>query len=132
MRVERALKDGAPLVMHETVQHPPKKGMPRRRSKATPVLLTDASCVAECLAFSDSVMRIPGARHIGQATGTDSVYLAPRKLELPSKLATLSLPQAVLRGRKRAHATPLVPVSTHAGPMSDNTKVRAWALANLR
>lgn len=120
------------LALHETVQHPPKKGMPRRRSSATPVLLTDASCVAECLAFADSILLIPGARHIGQATGTDSVYLSPRKLELPSKLATLSFPQAVLCGRKRAHGAPLVPVSTHAGPMSDDDKVRAWALANLR
>lgn len=132
LRIERALKEGAPLALHETVQHPPKKGMPRRRSSATPVLLTDASCVAECLAFADSILRIAGARHIGQATGIDSVYLSPRKLELPSKLATLSFPQAVLRGRKRAHGAALLPVSTHAGPMSDNDKVRAWALANLR
>ena len=33
LRMERAIKDGAPLVMHETVQHPPKKGSSRISGK---------------------------------------------------------------------------------------------------
>lgn len=79
-----------------------------RRFDAKVALLTDAECVSACLDFADIVLRVPGAVHAGQTTGSDSVYMVSSRSLMPSGNA-LFMPVKVWRNRTRGNNQPLVP-----------------------
>lgn len=79
-----------------------------RRFDGRVVLLTDRDCVSACLDFADVVLRVPGAVHVGETTGADSVYMVGSRSRLPSG-NHLRLPVKVWRGRTRGNNEPLIP-----------------------
>ena len=71
-------------------------------------LLTDGNCVSACLDFADLVRAVPGAIHLGETTGFDSVYIDVGEIRLPSG-NSLVLPLKVWRNRLRGNDQPWVP-----------------------
>ncbi len=93
-------------------------------------LLTDGSCYSACLDFADRVRAVPGAIHLGETTGFDSVYLDIGWLPLPSGNA-LVLPLKVWRNRPRGNDQPWVPQVPLKVTGIDDARVRAEVLAAL-
>lgn len=79
-----------------------------RRSPAAVALLTDSDCVSACLDFADIVLQVPGAVHMGESTGADSVYMVGSVARMPSGNA-LRVPVKVWRNRPRGNNEPYVP-----------------------
>lgn len=71
-------------------------------------LLTDGNCFSACLDFADRVRAVPGAIHLGETTGFDSVYIDIGAIKLPSG-NSLVLPLKVWRNRMRGNDQPWVP-----------------------
>ncbi|MFL6657415.1 MAG: S41 family peptidase [Massilia sp.] len=101
-------------------------------SQARAVLVTDSNCVSSCLDFADAVRALPGAVHLGQTTGADTLYMDVRTVDLPSALGTLTFAQKVYRGRQRGNNQPWVPSRQYPGPIADTEQVKAWVLQQLR
>lgn len=93
-------------------------------------LLTDGNCYSACLDFADRVRAVPGAIHLGEATGFDSIYLDVGWLTLPSGNA-LVLPLKVWRNRPRGNDQPWVPQIPIKVTGVDDARVRAEVLAAL-
>lgn len=93
-------------------------------------LLTDGNCYSACLDFADRVRSVPGAIHLGETTGFDSVYLDIGWLALPSGNA-LVLPLKVWRNRLRGNDQPWVPQIPIKVTGVDEARVRAEVLAAL-
>lgn len=79
-----------------------------RRSPTAVALLTDSGCVSACLDFADVVLQVPGAIHVGESTGADSVYMVGSVARMPSGNA-LRVPVKVWRNRLRGNNQPYVP-----------------------
>lgn len=79
-----------------------------RRTDAKIVLLTDGGCASACLDFADIVLQVPGAVHVGQTTGADSLYMVGSRSRMPSGNA-LVMPVKVWRNRSRGNNESLVP-----------------------
>ncbi len=101
-----------------------------RRFSGTLVLVTDANCTSACLDFADLIRQVPGALHVGQTTGSDTVYIDVGDAELPSK-NRLFLPLKVWRNRLRANNEQLVPHVKLPVLITDDAAVRAATLAAL-
>ena len=99
-----------------------------RRFDGTVMLLTDAHCVSACLDFADVVRQVPGAIHLGQTTGSDTVYLEGGSVRLPSG-NHLMLPLKVWRNRLRGNSEPLTPDIPLDVDMDDDAAVRKAVLA---
>ncbi len=93
-------------------------------------LVTDGNCVSACLDFADRVRAVPGAIHLGETTGFDSVYLDIGVIKLPSGNG-LVLPLKVWRNRLRGNDQPWVPQVPLAVSGVDDAVVRAQVLAAL-
>jgi hypothetical protein len=101
-----------------------------RRSPAAVALLTDSGCVSACLDFADVVLKVPGAIHLGESTGADSVYMVGSVARLPSGNA-LRVPVKVWRNRPRGNNEPYVPtvrIDLEAG----EEKIRQQVLGAIR
>lgn len=93
-------------------------------------LVTDGNCYSACLDFADRVRSVPGALHLGETTGFDSVYLDIGVARLPSGNG-LVLPLKVWRHRPRGNDQSWVPqVPLKVTGVGDAT-VRAQVLAAL-
>ncbi|WP_395352242.1 hypothetical protein [Variovorax sp. UC122_21] len=93
--------------------------------KGRVVLLTDKNCASACLDFSDLVLAVPGALHVGEATSADSDYLDIAVVDLPSGLQ-MAVPQKVWIGRSRKANEPLIPEHLFGGDIHDTPSLRAW------
>jgi hypothetical protein len=93
--------------------------------KGRVVLLTDKYCASACLDFSDLVLAVPGALHVGESTSSDSDYLDITIVDLPSGLQ-MAVPQKVWVGRSRKANEPLVPKHVFSGDIYDTPALRAW------
>lgn len=107
----------------EASQYPPP---PEGDSfKGRVVLLTDKNCASACLGFSDLVLAVPGALHVGESTSADSDYLDIAVVGLPSGLQ-MAVPQKVWIGRSRKANAPLIPEYLFGGDIHDTPSLRAW------
>lgn len=95
---------GFRLDRHEAEQ----RGARLARFDGRMVLLTDSECVSACLDFADTVLRVPGALHMGQTTGADTQYIDTARQVLPSG-NQLIVPLKVWRNRLREPNQPLQP-----------------------
>ena len=102
-----------------------------RRFDGKVVLVTDAGCVSACLDFADLVRQVPGAIHLGQTTGSDTVYIDDGSVRLPSG-NHLFLPLKVWRNRLRGNAEPLVPDVPLEVDLGDDAAVRKAVLSAMR
>ncbi len=72
------------------------------------LVLTDYSCASACLDAVD-LWKAAGAIQIGRETSADTVYMEMRDANLPSGLATVTVPMKVYRDRYRGHNQPHTP-----------------------
>lgn len=93
-------------------------------------LLTDGNCYSACLDFADRVRGVPGAIHLGEPTGFDSLYIDIGLLPLPSGNA-LTLPLKVWRNRPRGNDQPWVPQMPIKVTGVDDARVQSDVLAAL-
>jgi hypothetical protein len=107
-----------------------RRGGRLNRFAGTVALLTDNRCASACLDFADSVRLIPGAIHLGQTTGADTVYIDTGRATLPSG-NVLVLPLKVWRNRLRGNNQPWTPHIPLAVDMADDAAVRQAVLAAL-
>ena len=93
-------------------------------------LLTDGGCFSAGLDFADHVRSVPGALHLGETTGFDSIYIDIGMIRLPSG-NSLVLPLKVWRNRVRGNDEPWVPQVPTKVTNVDDVQVRAGVLAAL-
>ncbi|UTY56759.1 S41 family peptidase [Massilia sp. erpn] len=132
-RMQAALEQGQPFLRQgdedEIVNTSGGQAAPL--SKARAALVTKSGCASACLDFADVVLALPGAVHLGETTGADTVYMEVRPLVLPSGLARLVLAQKVYRERLRAHNQAYVPGRPFDGPIQDDAQLKPWVLKQL-
>lgn len=131
-RMRAALKAGQPFVRQDEIAAAPAAAAvePPALSKARAILVTDAKCASSCLDGADAVLSLPGARHFGQTTGADTVYMDVRMVDLPSKLGELVFALKVDRHGLRDNNQPWVPSLQYDGQIGDTEKLRSWVLEN--
>ncbi|MBB3122354.1 S41 family peptidase [Pseudoduganella violacea] len=132
-RMQAALEQGQPFLRQSDedgiLSAPDDKAAPL--SKARAALVTKSGCGSACLDFADVVLTLPGAVHLGETTGADTVYMEVRPLVLPSGLARLVVAQKVYRDRLRAHNAAYVPSLPFDGPIHDDALLKPWVLKQL-
>lgn len=101
-----------------------------RRFSGSVVLLTDENCASSCLNFADSLRKVPGAIHMGQATSADTVYIDVGHVRLPSG-NHLVMPHKVWRNRLRGNNEALQPDVPLQVNMRDDAAVRQAVLDAL-
>lgn len=94
-------------------------------------LLTDYACFSACLDMADTLLSIPGARHIGAPTRADAVYIDNRSVELPSGNGGLSFSMKVYRGRARAHNEAYIPALWYEGSDWSTETIQAWFFGSV-
>lgn len=133
-RMAKALENGTPFVRQTLAAPGPHAPAVAHKplSTARAILVTDSDCASACLDFADVVLLLPGARHFGQTTGADTLFMDIRYVDLPSQLGTLAFAQKVYRGRQRANNQPWVPSLQYPGQIADTGKLKAWVLEQTR
>ena len=91
------------------------------------VVLVDAGCAGGCLDTLDLLSRLPNVRIAGSTTATDSIFIEPTVLRLPSNYADLSYGHKAWTTRTRANQ-PYVPAQglAYTGNPADEAAVRTW------
>lgn len=92
------------------------------------VVLVDAGCSGGCLETLDLLSKLPNVRVAGTTTATDSIFIDPTVIRLPSNYAQLSYGHKAWTGRTRANNQPYTPAQglTYTGNPADENAVRAW------
>jgi hypothetical protein len=107
------------------------RGGKLRQHSGKIVLLTDAKCFSACLDFADTVLKVPGALHVGETTSADAVYIDGWRMLLPSG-NVLSFPLKVWRNRVRGNNEPLRPSVEIALDTLDDAAIHSATIAALR
>lgn len=91
------------------------------------IVLVDAGCSGGCLNTLDLLSRLPNVRIAGSTTATDSIFIEPTVLRLPSNYSELSYGHKAWTTRERA-VQPYTPAQglAYAGDPADEAAVRAW------
>jgi hypothetical protein len=97
-------------------------------TRARVYVLTDSGCASACLDAMDVWTRL-GAIPVGRETAADSLYMEIRRENLPSGIATVSVPMKVYRGRPRGNNQPYQPRHSLPGDMNDQPALEAWIAA---
>lgn len=92
------------------------------------VVLVDAGCSGGCLDTLDLLSKLPNVRIAGSTTATDSIFIDPTVIRLPSNYAQLSYGHKAWTGRTRANNQPYTPAQglAYTGNPTDENAVRAW------
>ena len=92
------------------------------------VVLVDGGCSGGCLDTLDLLTRLPNVKIAGATTATDSIFIEPTTLRLPSNYSDLSYGHKAWTSRQRANNTPFTPAAglAYAGNPTDEAAVRAW------
>ena len=92
------------------------------------IVLVDAGCSGGCLDTLDLVSKLPNVRIAGATTATDSIFVEPTQLRLPSNYSDLSYGHKAWTSRPRPNNQPYTPAQglTYAGDPVDENAVRAW------
>jgi len=91
------------------------------------VVLVDAGCSGGCLDTLDLLTRLPNVRIAGSTTATDSIFIEPTVLRLPSNYADLSYGHKAWTTRERGNQ-PFTPAEglVYTGNPADEAAVRTW------
>lgn len=91
------------------------------------VVLVDAGCSGGCLDTLDLLSRLPNVRIAGSTTATDSIFVEPTVLRLPSNYSDLSYGHKAWTSRPRANNQPYAPAAglAYTGNPTDENAVRA-------
>jgi hypothetical protein len=120
-------QEGGPRLTRADIE---RRGGKLRRFAGTVALVTDKHCASACLDFADAIRQIPGSVHLGQTTGSDTLYLERGLTRLPSG-NLLFLPMKVWRNRVRGDGEALVPDVPLQVDMNDDAAVRTATMAAL-
>ncbi|MBU1524950.1 MAG: hypothetical protein KKC29_01010 [Alphaproteobacteria bacterium] len=92
------------------------------------IVLVDAGCSGGCLDTLDLLSKLPNVRIVGSTTATDSIFVEPTVLRLPSNYSDLSYGHKAWTSRPRANNQPYTPEAglTYTGDPADENAVRAW------
>lgn len=92
------------------------------------IVLVDAGCSGGCLDTLDLLSKLPNVRIAGSTTATDSIFVEPTLLRLPSNYSDLSYGHKAWTSRPRANNQPYIPAQglVYTGNPVDETAVRAW------
>ena len=92
------------------------------------VVLVDGGCTGGCLDTLDLLSRMPNVRIAGTATATDSIFIEPTTMRLPSNYSDFSYGHKAWTSRTRASGQPFTPAQglVYAGNPADETAVRTW------
>ncbi|QQQ19218.1 hypothetical protein JIP62_03625 [Brevundimonas vitis] len=92
------------------------------------VVLVDAGCSGGCLDTLDLLVRLPNVRIVGSTTATDTIFIEPTTVRLPSNYSDLSYGHKAWTSRERANNQPFVPAQglVYTGNPADENAVRAW------
>lgn len=92
------------------------------------VVLVDAGCSGGCLDTLDLLSKLPNVRIAGSTTATDSIFVEPTVLRLPSNYSDLSYGHKAWTSRPRANNQPYTPAEglVYTGNPADETAVRTW------
>lgn len=92
------------------------------------VVLVDAGCSGGCLDTLDLLSRLPNVRIAGSTTATDSIFVEPTVMRLPSNYSDLSYGHKAWISRPRANNQPYTPAQglMYVGDPADETAVRTW------
>ena len=92
------------------------------------IVLVDAGCSGGCLDTLDLLSKLPNVRIAGSTTTTDSIFVEPTLLRLPSNYSDLSYGHKAWTSRPRANNQPYTPAQglVYTGNPVDETAVRAW------
>ncbi|MDP3370961.1 MAG: hypothetical protein Q8M32_14085 [Brevundimonas sp.] len=92
------------------------------------IVLVDAGCSGGCLDTLDLLTKLPNVRLVGSTTATDSIFVEPTVLRLPSNYSDLSYGHKAWTSRPRPNNQPYTPEQglTWTGNPTDETAVRAW------
>lgn len=92
------------------------------------VVLVDAGCSGGCLDTLDLLSRLPNVRIAGSTTATDSIFIEPTVVRLPSNYSELSYGHKAWTSRTRPNNQPFTPAQglVYTGNPADETAVRAW------
>lgn len=88
-------------------------------------VLTDYGCVSACLDAVD-LLTAMGARHVGQETSADSLYMNAREQRLASGRAAVVVPMKVYRGRLRGSNETAIPTAIWTGALADTDGLESW------
>jgi hypothetical protein len=92
------------------------------------IVLVDAGCSGGCLDTLDLLTKLPNVRLAGSTTATDSIFVEPTVLRLPSNYSDLSYGHKAWTSRPRPNNEPFTPAQglAYTGNPADETAVRAW------
>ena len=92
------------------------------------VVLVDAGCSGGCLDTLDLLSKLPNVRIVGSTTATDSIFVEPTVLRLPSNYSDLSYGHKAWTSRPRPNNQPYTPAQglVYTGNPADENAVRAW------
>lgn len=136
-RLQQALSKGEPFTrQREAVQGAAAAPVPAAApvaplSRARIALVTMSGCASSCLDFADAALSVPGAVHLGETTGADTVYMDVRGVALPSGLGRFVVPMKVYRNRPRAHNAAYAPHLPYDGDIRDTKALQSWAMQQL-
>ena len=92
------------------------------------VVLVDAGCSGGCLDTLDLLSKLPNVRIVGSTTATDSIFVEPTVMRLPSNYSDLSYGHKAWTSRPRANNQPYTPAQglVYTGNPADEKAVRTW------
>jgi hypothetical protein len=92
------------------------------------IVLVDGGCSGGCLDTLDLLSKLPNVRIAGTTTATDSIFVEPTVLRLPSNYSDLSYGHKAWTSRPRPNNQPFTPEAglTYTGNPADENAVRAW------
>lgn len=91
------------------------------------IVLVDSGCSGGCLDVLDLMARLPNVQIAGRTTGTDSIFIEPTVLRLPSNYADIQFGHKAWTTRQRG-IEPYTPAGAlaYTGNVADEAAVRAW------
>ena len=105
-------------------------GIDTKRFRGRLAILTDEACFSACLDFVDSLRLVPGAVHVGRATGADTRYMDVGLYRIGPQIV-VQVPRKVWLGRTRGNNEPHVPSAVFDGDIGDDVAVRRWVLETM-
>ena len=92
------------------------------------VVLVDAGCSGGCLDTLDLISTLPNVRVAGSTTATDTIFIEPTVMRLPSNYSELSYGHKAWTARPRPNNQPYTPAAglVYSGDPTDAAAVQAW------
>ncbi|RZJ43168.1 MAG: hypothetical protein EON87_12825, partial [Brevundimonas sp.] len=92
------------------------------------IVLVDAGCSGGCLDTLDLISTLPNVRVAGSTTATDTIFIEPTVMRLPSNYSELSYGHKAWTARPRPNNQPYTPAAglVYSGDPTDAAAVQAW------